>query len=187
MTAVKTKALLLAPEITLEMILIPTGKFKMGNNLRMVYLSEYYIAKHPLTVAEFAVFVRETQYQKTAEKEDGGSEVFNGEEWEYREHVSWGHPRGKWMGGVALKQNHQLRTQVSWDDAAAGAYEGFQSPYGCVDMAINVREFAGTSDNRCIRGVVNNRYQASLADCLQYDKYFYDAGFRVCTSVKEQW
>jgi len=68
-----------------------------------VYLDEYFIGKYPVTVAQFAAFVRATNYKTTADRE-GGS-------------YAWQHPRRP-DSDVSRKQDHPV-TWVSWDDALA--------------------------------------------------------------------
>jgi formylglycine-generating enzyme required for sulfatase activity len=79
-------------------------------------LPEYWIGKGPVRVAEFAAFVRVTQYQTQAEK-DGKSYAWNGSEWKEVAGAEWSHPGGP-TTNVEHKQGHPV-THVSWDDAQA--------------------------------------------------------------------
>ena len=71
--AQETEAVLqLAPGVTLVLVRVPAGEFLMGSSdndkdayddekpQHRVYLGEYLIGKYPVTVAQFAAFVRAT-------------------------------------------------------------------------------------------------------------------------------
>lgn len=68
-----------------------------------VTLQEYWIGKYPVTVAQFAAFVRVTGYVTEAEKRDGD--------------YTWKHP---YPGGREVQdiQEHPV-TEVTWEDAQA--------------------------------------------------------------------
>jgi len=113
----------------LELVRVPAGEFLMGSDRakdkaaydeelpqHRVYLDEYFIGKYPVTVAQFAAFVRATNYKTTAERE-GGSYAYIGARWSYAKGASWQHPRGP-DSDVSRKQDHPV-TCVSWDDALA--------------------------------------------------------------------
>ncbi|MBE2294417.1 MAG: SUMF1/EgtB/PvdO family nonheme iron enzyme [Phycisphaerales bacterium] len=68
---------------------IPVGDFKMGDDLHRVSLPSYYLARLPVTVAQFATFVQDSCYKPVS--------------------------TSRWNGGVA---NHPV-IQVSWLDAMA--------------------------------------------------------------------
>ncbi|MCS6847954.1 MAG: SUMF1/EgtB/PvdO family nonheme iron enzyme [Anaerolineae bacterium] len=113
----------------LELVRVPAGEFLMGSDKakdkaaqvdeipqHWVYLDEYLIGKYPVTVAQFAAFVKATGYETTAERE-GSAFVYTGSTWDYVKGANWYRPRGP-KSDVTQKQNHPV-TCVSWDDAAA--------------------------------------------------------------------
>ena len=83
-----------------EMVYIPTGKFKMGDD--GVFTSEekpahwvtiaytLAIGKYPVTVGEFKKFVQATNYRTEAEKGDGAYS-WTGEGWEEMSDANWKH------------------------------------------------------------------------------------------------
>jgi serine/threonine-protein kinase len=48
-----------------EMLLVPSGTFRMGRNKREVFLDSFYIDRTPVTNAEFATFLEVTGYRPT--------------------------------------------------------------------------------------------------------------------------
>lgn len=102
------------PKIELDWVTIAAGEFLMGSDKakdkdakdrelpqHKLYLPSFRIASVPVTVAQFAQFVKATHYKTTAEE--------NGNEY------LWNAPRGK-GSGVRNKQDHPV-TCVSWHDA----------------------------------------------------------------------
>lgn len=77
-------------------------------------VATFWIARVPVTVAQFAAFVEATGYRTTAEKE-GISRVYTGSKWEDVKGASWRAPRGP-GSSVKDKQDHPV-THVSWLDA----------------------------------------------------------------------
>jgi formylglycine-generating enzyme len=124
------KALLVIDSpVHLELVRVSAGPFRMGSDPQgdpdaypnetpqhTVSLPEYYIGKHPVTIRQFAEFVKATGHRTTAEKRGSG-----------RTHVdrkfadvkgaNWRHPDGP-SSDVNGKDDHPV-TQVSWDDARA--------------------------------------------------------------------
>ena len=80
-----------------------------------VYVDDFEIAKYPLTVAQFEIFVKETGHRTTAEKKGSGW-VWTGK-WEERKGADWRHPHGP-DSDIKGKEDHPV-TQVSWHDAVA--------------------------------------------------------------------
>ena len=115
--------------VSFEMIAVKGGTFTMGATSEQgsdansderpthsVTLSDYYIGKFEVTVAQFREFINETNYRTDADK-DGGSYIWNGSSWEKRNGVNWkcdasGKMRGSW------EDNHPV-IHVSWNDAKA--------------------------------------------------------------------
>jgi formylglycine-generating enzyme required for sulfatase activity len=81
-----------------------------------VYVAEFQIARVPVTVAQFEVFVNATGYQTTAE-EKGSSYGWTGSEWKEIKGACWRQPRGP-GSDVRQKAQHPV-TCVSWRDAQA--------------------------------------------------------------------
>jgi formylglycine-generating enzyme required for sulfatase activity len=118
-----------APPIDFDWVPIPAGKFLMGSDKQKdslayddelpqheVNLSTYRMARSPVTVAQFAQFVKATGYQTTAEKQ-GSAWGWNGTKYEEIKGASWAQPRGP-TSDVKEKANHPV-TCVSWEDANA--------------------------------------------------------------------
>ncbi|MCB0159906.1 MAG: SUMF1/EgtB/PvdO family nonheme iron enzyme, partial [Caldilineaceae bacterium] len=112
-----------------DWVTIPAGAFLMGSDKerdgdaygdelpqRSVYVSEYAIARVPVTVAQFDRFVQATGYRTTAETE-GSAYVYAAGKCEWVNGANWAHPRGP-DSDVRNKQDHPV-TCVSWDDAVA--------------------------------------------------------------------
>ena len=121
--------LTLAPGVFLDLQRVPAGEFLMGGDPKKdsqaqayeqpqhkVYLDEYFMGKYPITVAQFAVFIKATRYQTTAEKK-GSGRGWTGSQWDEIKGASWQFPRGP-GSDVQQKADHPV-TQVSWEDAAA--------------------------------------------------------------------
>jgi len=119
--------LTLVPGIGLEFVRVPAGSFAMGtgrvapggyqliDNPQFTHcLPEYRLARYPITVAQFAAFVRATGYRTDAEAL-GKAWIFDGGQWRVLEGADWQHPRGPGTD-VAAKSAHPV-TQVSWRDA----------------------------------------------------------------------
>jgi formylglycine-generating enzyme required for sulfatase activity len=136
-----------------KMVLIPGGKFKMGSTnkafpdaqpVHEVEVSSFYMDEHEVTNAEFAAFVRATNYITVAERELNpadfpgvpaadlvpGSGVFMPpaqavsldnplQWWRYVEGANWSHPQGP--GSSSRDKPNEPVVQVSYEDAAAFA------------------------------------------------------------------
>jgi formylglycine-generating enzyme required for sulfatase activity/energy-coupling factor transporter ATP-binding protein EcfA2 len=149
------------------MVFVPAGEFLMGSDQvaderppHQVYLDDYWIAKYPVTNAQFERFVRETKYQAG----DWRSEFKPGKENYPVVNVNWDDAVAfcGWAG------NH-LPTEAQWEKAARGTearvypwgnqwdagrcnvsgrgttpvdrYPNGVSPYGNYDMVGNVEEW----------------------------------------------
>jgi formylglycine-generating enzyme required for sulfatase activity/serine/threonine protein kinase len=76
-------------------------------------LPDYWIGKGPVTVAQFAQFVRSSKRVTQAEI-DRKSRTWSGNGWQEVAGADWAHPRGP-ASNVADKQNHPA-SHLCWDD-----------------------------------------------------------------------
>jgi CHAT domain-containing protein len=94
-----------ATPIAFDWVKIPAGEFIMGSDKNIdkdafdnelpqhrMHLPDYWIAKTPVTVAQFAQFVKATNHKTTAEVE-GKAYVYDGSKWDWVEGANWAHPR----------------------------------------------------------------------------------------------
>jgi formylglycine-generating enzyme required for sulfatase activity len=126
--------LTIAPGMEIVFVRVPAGEFIMGSDKtkdkdafddetpqHKLTLPEYLIGKYPVTVAQFAAFVKATNHKTTAEKEGSGytwtGYTWTGGQWGEVKGADWRHPRGP-KSDVIQKANHPV-TLVSWDDAVA--------------------------------------------------------------------
>ncbi len=128
-----------------ELILIPAGEFLMGTDPKKdkifieakkiykdnklvttalnseqpqhrLYLPDYYMAKTPVTNAQYAAFVQATGYQTQAEKAGSGW-VWKDSKWQEVKRANWQHPTGP-DSDISQKSDHPV-VQVNLDDAVA--------------------------------------------------------------------
>jgi len=109
-----------------EVIFIKGGKFIMGSNSgqgvdkrnikHKIILYDFYLGKYEVTVKEFSLFVKETNYITDAEKKDSSLAFVNGK-WGKHKGVNW---RYDATGAIRLLKdyNHPV-VHVSWNDANA--------------------------------------------------------------------
>ncbi len=105
-----------------DMALIPAGTFQMGSNdgesdekpVHSVTVSSFYLGKYEVTVRQFKEFIDASGYTTDAEK-DGGSNFWNGKEWEKKRGTNWKHDA---EGNLrpSSEYNHPV-IHVSWNDA----------------------------------------------------------------------
>ncbi len=99
-----------------EMVFIEGGTFNMGSEngndeekpVHQVTLSDFYLGKYAVTLAEFRVFVRVTRYKTDAEK---GGVIYD---WEWAYDINWRND----TEGKTAQDNHPV-IHVSWNDAKA--------------------------------------------------------------------
>ena len=108
-------------------IRIPGTEFLMGSpesefnreeieTRHRVKLSDYYMYKYAVTVADFKKFIEDSDYLTDAEKGDG-SYRWKGTEWKQEKGINWKHGvSGKERG--TGEYNHPV-VHVSWNDAVA--------------------------------------------------------------------
>jgi formylglycine-generating enzyme required for sulfatase activity len=116
---------------SIDMVIIKGGTFEMGQPepnfvkegatkdeqpVHTVRLSDFYMGKTEVTVAQFKVFIDATNYQTDAERESS-SAFYTGKEWKKKDGVSW---RSDALGNVRplSEYNHPV-IYVSWNDAMA--------------------------------------------------------------------
>jgi sulfatase modifying factor 1 len=108
-----------------EMVTIKGGTFNMGSNSGLpnempaheVKVADFRLDKYPVTVAEFARFVKATSYLTDAERfGDAGVYNFQTQNWELKRGANWRKPFGP--DGEAAQDDYPV-TQVSWNDAQA--------------------------------------------------------------------
>jgi formylglycine-generating enzyme required for sulfatase activity len=103
------------------MVLIPGSWFDMGDTfgdgeddekpVHQVYVNDFYLGKHEVTVGEFRKFVRATGYRTEAEKGDGAY-VWDGSEWVKKNDANWLYPY------FNQTDDHPV-VCVSWNDVVA--------------------------------------------------------------------
>lgn len=122
--------LILTPSIQLELVRVPAGEFLMGSDKtkdplagdkecpqHKLYLPEFFIGKHPATVAQFEAFILATGYKTSAEQQGSGWVWTEKGEWQDVKGAYWRQPGGA-GSDVRAKADHPV-TQMSWWDAQA--------------------------------------------------------------------
>lgn len=107
-----------------EYIFIKCGTFLMGSpgseigrekereTQHPVKVSDFYMAKHPITVEQFESFILESNYKTDADK-GGGSYIWTGKEWKQKSGVNWRCD----VNGEEQKNKQHPVIHVSWNDA----------------------------------------------------------------------
>ena len=115
----------------LDLIRVPGGEFFMGANASFqpktlqndwaskpdgdpITIEDYLISKYPVTVGQFAAFIRDNKFQTTAESANKGM-VFSANGWKLTTGACWMHPQGP-ESSIRQKLRHPV-TLVSFSDA----------------------------------------------------------------------
>lgn len=108
-----------------EMVFIPTGTSQIGSSeifeqespVTKKSIKGFYMDKHPVTVAQFRKFIKESEYITDAERYgNAGVLDYKTGLWSLKDGAYWEYPLGKDMPKAL--NNHPV-TQVSWNDANA--------------------------------------------------------------------
>jgi formylglycine-generating enzyme required for sulfatase activity len=104
-----------------EMVIIPAGRFRMGDILgtgrkneqpvHEVSVESFAIGRYPVTVGEFRQFVEATGYKTEAETRNG-AHVWKDNEWKKVKEANWRNP-------YFPQQDNQPVVCISWNDARA--------------------------------------------------------------------
>ena len=168
----------------LEFVYVPAGPFVMGSAqgladqipVHEVYLDEYWIAKYPVTVAQFAEFTQETSYITDAER-GWGSWQWTGQKSKSGDESDVWYPMadGRWNNIYFEQGDDHPVGSVSWNDA--NAFAAWLSDELQVDVVLPTEaqwEKAARGDDQRLFPWGNTRpggHLANLADRRFIDKY----------------
>lgn len=122
----------LVPGVTMQFVLVPAGSFEMGSRknaneqpIHTVHLDEYYIGRHPVTVAQFAAFVNATAHRCDGNAVKDARRAAHPVAW-----VSWDDAAAfcRWAS-EATGSSIRLPTEAEWEKAARGT-DGREYPWG---------------------------------------------------------
>lgn len=164
-----------------DMVFVKGGTFMMGSAKgekdsyddekpqHRVQVADFEMGKTPVTVAEFAAFIRDSKYRTEAEA-SGGSYVWTGSQWKLTQGIKWDcdaqgktrpesdydHPviHVSWNDAVAYcnwltqktGKNYRLPTEAEWEYAARGGEAGAKDGYTYAGSN-NIDEVAWYTEN----------------------------------------
>jgi len=110
------------PLVPKGFLFVEGGTFPMGSEkgradekpVHPVTLSDFYVAKYAVTVAEFKTFAEASGYKTDAEK-GNGSNIWDGKTWEETKGINWRHDTGGRLRPES--EYHHPVIHVSWNDA----------------------------------------------------------------------
>lgn len=114
---------------SIEFLRIPAGRFLMGSSdsdkmafddekpQHTLELPDFWMARAPVSVAQFSAFAAANPDYKTTAEKEGSGYAYTGNTWKEVKGAFWKAPRGK-NSSVEEKGEHPV-TQVSWEDAMA--------------------------------------------------------------------
>jgi formylglycine-generating enzyme required for sulfatase activity len=124
-----SRALTLAPGVTLELVRIPAGPFLYGDDKKKIELAEYWMGRTPVTVAQYWAFLQATRHSR-----NGYWQWDEAKRKPYLNHpavdVSWDDATAfcAWASQVT-RQQLRLPSEQEWERAARGA-DGRDYPWG---------------------------------------------------------
>ena len=130
------------------MVLIPAGKFRMGNDLshsvgdrpqHEVQVESFWLDVHEVTVAQFAEFIAATDYETTAQR-TGHAWVFvpGRKQWVTTPGADWRHPLGPHSSTVGFERL-PVYCQVSWHDGRPLMPLGPANAYLPTEAGVGIR------------------------------------------------
>jgi formylglycine-generating enzyme required for sulfatase activity len=124
----------IAPGVKVELLPVPEGEFLMGSDrkdeltfddekpLHPVFLPEFFLARYPITVAQFSVFLRKVRQQLGLVNRTRLQQPVTQVNWyDVQEFCRW--------ASRATGQNVRLPTEAEWEKAARGT-DGRIWPWG---------------------------------------------------------
>lgn len=147
-----------------EMVLVKGGTFKMGSNdgyddekpIHTVTLTDFYISKHEITVAQYRKFCNATGHKFPGKpKKDWYNEHESVREWTWRDNhpivnVTWydADEYCKWLS-EETGENYSLPTEAQWEFAAKGGTKSNNYKYAGSN---NINEVAWYDETTYERG-----------------------------------